>query len=281
MPAHLEVVEFLMGYLGSVLPFTQRMMFANTWLFGGILKKELAKSSMMNAIIRTTTAPTIIKAGEKDNVLPGKAEAVLNFRILPGDDLRSVYEMVLERINDERVNVSPLEGETLEGASGWNPTPVADTESLYFLKLSQLVQQTYPEALVTPYLVLGGTDARRYAPITNNAFRFNPVKVSRAELNRMHGVDERLSIENCGRMVSFYIAYIQEFSGLPGEADQVSEDFVEVEKELDEGVEEDLVLSSEEMAAFDAERFAYLEEAEDVDENEKSAEGENDDLNEV
>jgi hypothetical protein len=46
-------------------------------------------------------------------------------------------------------------------------------------------------------------------------------------------------------------------------------------------VEEDLVLSSEEMAAFDAERFAYLEEAEDVDENEKSAEGENDDLNEV
>jgi carboxypeptidase PM20D1 len=281
MPAHLEVVEFLMGYLGSVLPFTQRMMFANTWLFGGILKKELAKSSMMNASIRTTTAPTIIKAGEKDNVLPGKAEAVVNFRILPGDDLRSVYEMVLERINDERVNVSPLEGETLEGASGWNPTPVADTESLYFLKLSQLVQQTYPEALVTPYLVLGGTDARRYAPITNNAFRFNPVKVSRAELNRMHGVDERLSIENCGRMVSFYIAYIQEFSGLPGEADQVSEDFVEVEKELEEGVEEDLVLSSEEMAAFDAERFAYLEEAEDVDENEKSAEGENDDLNEV
>jgi len=256
MPAHLEVVEFLMGYLGSVLPFTQRMLFANTWLFGGILKKQLAKSKMLNASIRTTTAPTIINAGVADNVLPGKAEAVVNFRILPGDDLRSVYEMVLLRINDDRVKVSPLEGDTLEGDSGWDPTPVADTESPYFLKLSHLVSQAYPEALTSPYLVLGGTDARRYAPITENALRFNPVQVSRKELDRMHGVDERLSIKNCGRMVSFYTAYIQELSSMPGEADLVSEAVTEIEEEVDE----DLVLSSDEMEAFEAERFANFEE---------------------
>jgi carboxypeptidase PM20D1 len=281
MPAHLEVVEFLMGYLGSVLPFTQRMMFANTWLFGGILKKQLSKSNMLNASIRTTTAPTIIKGGIKDNVLPGKAEAVVNFRILPGDDLRTVYEMVLERINDERVKVSPLEGDTLEGASGWNPTPVADTESPYFLKLFHLVQQAYPKALVLPYLVSGSTDARRYASITENALRFYPVKLNREELKNIHGVNERLSIDNCGRMVSFYIAYIQDLSGMPGEADRVSEDIVEVEKQEEEVVEEDLVLSSEEIAAFEAERFAYLKDAPDVDEDEKLAEGEDDDLNEV
>ena len=281
MPAHLEVVEFLMGYLGSVLPFRQRMLFANTWLFGGILKKQLAKSNMLNASIRTTTAPTIIKAGVKDNILPGKAEAVVNFRILPGDDLRSVYEMVLARIKDDRVKVSPLEGDTLEGASGWNPTPVADTESPYFLKLSRLVQQTYPEALVIPYLVSGATDARRYATITENALRFYPVKLSREELNRIHGVNERISIENCGRMVSFYIAYIQELSGMPGEADQVSEVLAEVDENVEETENEDLVLSSEEMAAFEAERFAYLEEVAAEDKDEKAEQGENDDPNEV
>ena len=256
MPAHLEVVEFLMSYLGSALPFTQRMLFANTWLFSGILKKQLAKSSMLNASMRTTTAPTIINAGVKDNILPGKAEAVVNFRILPGDDLRSVYEMVLERINDERVVVSPLEGETLEGESGWNPSPVADTESPYFTRLERLVRQAFPGSLACPYLVLGGTDARRYAPVTGNALRFNPVQVSREDLQGMHGVDECLSIENCAKMVSFYIAYIEEISSLTDEEDLVSEEAdvsEEIETELDAlHAEEDLALTDEEKAAFQA-----------------------------
>ena len=256
MPAHLEVVEFLMSYLGSALPFTQRMLFANTWLFSGILKKQLAKSSMLNASMRTTTAPTIINAGVKDNILPGKAEAVVNFRILPGDDLRSVYEMVLERINDERVVVSPLEGETLEGESGWNPSSVADTESPYFTRLERLVRQAFPGSLACPYLVLGGTDARRYAPVTGNALRFNPVQVSREDLQGMHGVDECLSIENCAKMVSFYIAYIEEISSLTDEEDLVSEEAdvsEDIETELDAlHAEEDLALTDEEKAAFQA-----------------------------
>ncbi len=146
MPPHLEVIEFLMSYLGSALPFKQRLLFANTWLFSGVLKKELAKANMLNATIRTTTAPTIFNAGMKDNVLPAKAEAVVNFRILPGDDLRSVYEMVLERINDERVKVTPYLGETLEGESGWDPSPVADTDSPYYLRLARLTKEAFPDA---------------------------------------------------------------------------------------------------------------------------------------
>lgn len=219
MPAHLEVVEFLMGFLGSALPFTQRMLFANTWLFGGILKKQLAKSNLMNASIRTTTAPTIIHAGVKDNVLPPKAEAVVNFRILPGDDLRSVYEMILERINDERVKVLPFEGDTLGGKSGWDPSPVADTESTYFLRLSRLTKEAFSGALVSPYLVLGGTDARHYAPVTDNALRFTPVQMDQAAVQSVHGVNECLSIENCEKMVGFYIAYIEELGNLPAEID--------------------------------------------------------------
>ena len=204
MPARLEVIEFLMSYLGSALPFFQRMLFANTWLFGGILKKKLRKSKTLNAVIRTTTAPTIISAGEKDNVLPGRAEAVVNFRLLPGDDLRTVYERVLAIIDDPRVKVVPFIGDTL-GESGWDPSPVADVESPYYQKLARLIKEAYPECLVTPYLVLGGTDARRYIPLTTNTLRFMPVQFEQDDLQRMHGIDERLSIENCGKMVSFYI----------------------------------------------------------------------------
>jgi carboxypeptidase PM20D1 len=234
MPAHLEVVEFLMSYLGSELPFFQRMMFANTWLFNRLLKKRLATMPELNARMRTTTAPTIIKAGVKDNILPSRAEAIINFRIFPGDDLRSVYEMVQERIGDERVKMEPFTGDVLEGDSGWNPSPVADTESPYFIKLTQLIKEAFPGTLTAPYLVAGATDSRYYGALTNNAFRFFPSKISNDELRRMHGVNERLSIENCAKMVSFYIAYIEELSNLPGE-DQplVESQHVEVDQEED------------------------------------------------
>ncbi len=258
MPTHLEVVEFLMSYLGSAMPFFQRMLFANTWLFGGLLKKQLEKSNVMNASIRTTTAPTIIHAGVKDNVLPSKAEAVVNFRILPGDDLRSVYEMVLERIGDERVKVGPFEGETLEGESGWDPSPVADTESAYFTQTSQLIKGVFPGSLVAPYLVLGGTDARHYASVTENAFRFTPVEIDKQELKSVHGVNERLSFENCSKMVGFYIAYIQELSGLPAEVDIVTE-----EEEVETTPEEEELLEEVDEALDEVE--------ETLDEDEESA----------
>lgn len=233
LPAHLEVVEFFMSYLGSALPFSQRMKYANTWLYSGRLKKQLSKSKLLNASIRTTTAPTIINAGVKDNVLPAKAEAVVNFRLFPGDDLRSVYEMVLERIADERVKVTPFEGDTLEGPSGWEPSPVADVESPYFLWLSRLVREAFPEALAAPFLVLGGTDARHYATVTDNAFRFMPVQIEKSDLESVHAVNERLSIENCARMVGFFIAYIEEMSTLPSGVDGLVEEEEEVVEAVD------------------------------------------------
>jgi carboxypeptidase PM20D1 len=237
MPARLEIIEFMMSYLGSALPFSQRLKFANTWLYGGRLKKQLSKSNPLNASIRTTTAPTIIKAGVKDNVLPARAEAVVNFRLLPGDDLRSVYEIVLERIADERVKVTPFEGDTLEGPSGWEPSPVADVESPYFVRLSRLVREAFPEVLVAPYLVVGGTDARHYASVTDNAFRFTPIQIGKADLESVHAVNERLSIENCARMVGFFIAYIEEMSTLPAGLDALVE---EEENAVDEVVIEDI-----------------------------------------
>lgn len=224
MPAHLEIVEFLMSYIGAALPFGQRLMFANTWLFGGLLKKRLAKTGIMNASIRTTTAPTIINAGVKDNVLPSKAEAVVNFRILPGDDIRSVFQMVQERIDDERVKLLPYQGDVLEGEAGWDPTPVADTESPYFLRLTRLIKEVYPGTLTVPYLVTGATDARHYAPLTDNALRFAPMQMTNGDLMRMHGIDERLSLENCENMVKFCIGYIEEISSLPAEVDAMEAD---------------------------------------------------------
>ena len=86
--------------------------------------------------------------------------------------------MVLERINDKRVSVLPYAGEVLAGSSGWDPSPVADVESPYFLRLSRLAREVFPGALTAPFLVIGGTDSRHYASVTDNAFRFSRLSLT-------------------------------------------------------------------------------------------------------
>jgi carboxypeptidase PM20D1 len=216
-PAHLEVITFLMSYFGKFLPFTQRMAFANTWLFGGMLKRKLSLAHTTNAMIRTTTAPTIFHSGHTENVLPANAEAVVNFRILPGDTLRSVYERVVAVVDDDRIQISPNHADTLESDYGWDPTPVADTSSPEFIELTNLIEAVFPGAVAAPFLMLGATDARHYAPICQNAFRFSPMVITKDELKCVHGVNERLSLENCARMVAFYVAYIERMAGTTSE----------------------------------------------------------------
>jgi carboxypeptidase PM20D1 len=213
-PAHLDVVQFMMSYLGNAVPFTQRVALANSWLFGGMLKRKLAASHTTNASLRTTTAPTLFHAGVKENVLPAEAEAVVNFRIFPGDTLRDVYESVVDLVGDEHITVSPVGSETLESDYGWNPTPVVDTESPQFERLLNLVEAAFPEALAAPFLVLGATDARHYARICENAFRFSPVLITKEDLGGTHGVNEHLSFENAACMVGFYIECMREMGSL-------------------------------------------------------------------
>ncbi len=215
-PAHLEVITFLMSFFGNHLPFMQRMAFANSWLFGNMLKRKLSQSHTTNAMIRTTTAPTIFKSGDTENVLPTEAEAVINFRIFPGDTLRSVYERVVATIDDERIQVSPLHADTLESDYGWDPTPVADTESDAFKNLSNLIEALFPGAIAVPFLMMGATDARHYHRICPNAFRFSPFRISKDDLKGVHGIDEHISIDNLSRLVAFYMAFMELNAGNEG-----------------------------------------------------------------
>jgi carboxypeptidase PM20D1 len=217
-PAHLEVITFLMSYFGKYLPFSQRMAFANTWLFGGMLKRKLSLSHTTNAMIRTTTAPTIFHSGHTENVLPADAEAVVNFRILPGDTLRSIYERVVAVVDEDRIEIKPNHADTLESDYGWDPTPVADTTSPEFVELTNLIEAVFPGAVAAPFLMMGATDARYYTRICQNAFRFSPMVINKDDLKCVHGINERLSLENCARMVAFYMSFIERMAGIINES---------------------------------------------------------------
>lgn len=174
-----------------------RVVLSNLWLFKPLLLREFEKSGPTEATVRTTTALTIFNAGDKDNVLPGNAEAVVNFRLLPGDTQASVTEHVRKVVGNEKIEIKPYPGNT-------DPPPVTGIASASYRALNTTIREVFPDALVAPGLMVAATDSRHYAELTDNIFRFSPVRANAEDLKRFHGTNERLSIANYADMIRFY-----------------------------------------------------------------------------
>jgi carboxypeptidase PM20D1 len=154
-------------------------------------------------MMRTTTAMTILNAGNKENVLPGRAEAVVNFRILPGDTAETVAGHVTRAIADERIEVKPL------GVS-FDPSSVSSPDAPAFALISRTVREVFPDAMVAPGLMLAASDARHFQPVADNAYRFMPIRFKSEDLARVHGTDERISATQLADMVRFYHRLLQQ-----------------------------------------------------------------------
>jgi carboxypeptidase PM20D1 len=194
-------------YVGPEMAFPLRLLFANLWLFRPLLESQMAGAPQTNALIRTTTAPTMIYGGVKENQLPTSARAAVNFRILPGDSVDGVVEHVRRTIDDPQVKVAVL-GHSNE------PSPVSAVDSPMFTYLARTVRATNPETLVSPFLVLGGTDARHYSGLTSNVYRFVPLRMRPDDLVRFHGIDERIAVADYVGMIQFYVQLLGGLQGL-------------------------------------------------------------------
>jgi carboxypeptidase PM20D1 len=199
MPARLEgPTEELFNQVGPRFSLAQRAIFANLWLTRPLVIRQLENRPITNAMVRTTTAPTMFQAGTKDNVLPGYARAVINVRILPGDSIVGVLEHVRRVIDDDRVEVKPA------GRFSAEPSSVSSTSSLAFQTLARSIRSIAPDVVVAPYLVVVVTDARHYSALSPNIFRFLPLRLTSRDLERMHGTDERIGISDYGMAIRTY-----------------------------------------------------------------------------
>lgn len=180
-------VDYQLEYMGAELPFFQKMAFANPWLF----KKPILEA--LNA--HTTTAPTIIEGGVKNNVIPTVAEATINFRILPGETIESTQQHIEATISD-KIRVEPVGFLT-------NPSPVSSIDSDAFKTLEQTIRDMFPTSIVVPGLVGGGTDARYFYDISDDVFRFYPIRIGPDSMTRFHGIDEKISKENYKEIIEF------------------------------------------------------------------------------
>lgn len=178
-----------------------RVALSNLWLFGPMVQKQLEGGAATNAMLRTTTSPTIAKAGNKDNVLPGVAEATVNFRILPGESRESVTAHVRSQV-EQVVPKEKYELFAMEEAS--EPSKVAPTASGQYRLLATTIREVFPNVMVAPGLMIAATDSRHFGEVSDHIFKFSPVVAKPVDLPRFHGTNERIAVSNYADAIRFY-----------------------------------------------------------------------------
>ena len=187
-------------------PFGRRMVLANLWLFGPLVRRQLLSSPEMATMVHTTTAPTIFNAGDVENVLPGEARAIINFQILTGESIETVVARVKRTIADPAIEVQQL-----PVGFATDPSPVSDVSGPAFAVLAKTARQTLGETppLIVPFLT-GPTDSRYWCKANaRSVFRFTPFLYEKDWMSRAHGTDERISAATFADGVRFYVQLIR------------------------------------------------------------------------
>lgn len=183
--------------IGGSMSFVNRMGIANQWLLKPVLLSQLTKNNSTNALVRTTTALTMMKGSDAPNVLSPEVEFVVNFRLLPGNTVREVKAHIAEATKGFDVETEEID--SVKEASAVSPT---GTKA--FKLIEAAIKEIHPTAIATPYLTVGGTDAYKYQIVSKNIYRFMPVKINDAEKQSIHSTNEYLSIENYMKMIHYF-----------------------------------------------------------------------------
>lgn len=188
--------------LGRYSSFAYRLLFANLWCFGGLLDAlAKAKGGELNALMRTTCAFTMMQGSSATNVLPPSATVGANLRLLGTETMDSAVEYIRKVIGDDAVELRVIHG--------MNPSPHSRTDTEGWQRLTQSIQETWPDAIVSPYMMVACSDSRHYCRISENVFRFSAMRLSGDDRKRIHANDERISETQLHEAVAFYLRMIQ------------------------------------------------------------------------
>lgn len=154
------------------------------------------------ALVRTTIAATMQDGGSAVNVLPARASAVLNLRLIPGETVQTAVRRIRRRIRDPKVGIEVLEAS--------DPSPQSDPSGAPFAAVARAVRRAFPDALPAPYLMMQASDARHFHRFSPDVLRFAPLEMSAAQRAGIHGVDERVEIASLARGRDFHVALLSE-----------------------------------------------------------------------
>jgi len=195
----LKLIPPVSGFLdraGSSMGFVSRMAIANKWLLKDQLLSTLSKNSATNALVRTTTAITMAKSSDAANVLSSVTEVVVNFRILTGESVQMVIDHVKEICEGYDVEI--------EVVNTREPSHLSPENSAGYRIIEQTLAKIYPDAMVTPYVTIGGTDAYKYEIVSDYVYRLMPVYLNEYEQRTIHNENEHISIDNFAKMIAYF-----------------------------------------------------------------------------
>lgn len=192
-----EPVRQMLAGIAPETPPAMRVALSNLWLSKPLVQAIFKSQPATRAMLQTVVSPTVFRSGEKDNIVPQQARAEINVRILPGDTVDAVRQRFVKAVDDPRVSIELVAGST-------EPTPVSDSGSTGYRTLAGAIHSTYPDVVVAPGLVLALTDSRHYVDIAQNIYRFGPMRLRPEDLARIHGSNERISVEDYAAAVRFF-----------------------------------------------------------------------------
>ena len=189
--------------LGRHSNFVYRMIFANMWLFSGVLNMICKKSGgELNALLRTTVAFTQSEGSSAPNVIPPRATMTANLRLNPKDTVDGAVEYIRKTIDDDSV-------ELILG-SNMNPSRVSQTNCEAWDKVASAVANTWKGCIVSPYLMVQCSDSRHWGVISDKVYRFSAMDLTKEERASIHGHNEKIRLETANSAVEFYIKLIKQ-----------------------------------------------------------------------
>lgn len=177
--------------------FWIKMILHNLWLFKPLLKKVMpAISAQAAAMLQTTMCFTMQKGSDGYNVIPQEAYVTANLRFIPFQAMEESLEVVRKIASKYDLEVELLKGN--------NPSSSLDLNGPQYNMAKDVIHKVFPGVEIIPYVVTGGTDSRFYDGKIDASIRFEPVKVSKNQLARMHAIDENLDINTLPLAVQYY-----------------------------------------------------------------------------
>jgi acetylornithine deacetylase/succinyl-diaminopimelate desuccinylase-like protein len=165
------------------------------------------KKPMYYSMLRTSISPTMLKAGIKKNVIPPTAEAVLDVRLLPGDDLHEIGKLLEREIDDPQLSISYEDDEALFSMPTGAPS---DINNEMFTAFRSVQKRLFPESITLPMMSTGGTDS---AFLRTKGVQAYGIGIPRAENDiRQHANDERVEIKQISNYLRFVYNAVVEVS---------------------------------------------------------------------
>jgi acetylornithine deacetylase/succinyl-diaminopimelate desuccinylase-like protein len=169
-------------------PASLILRYASNPLVRWLALNRLSAIPTIDAMLRDTINITMMQAGGTPNVVPSEARAVLDVRLLPWVDHKKFIDRLGGLLDDDTIEV--------EATTPPPDSPPSPTDSAFYTALSSAVQRHIPDAVVAPLQTPVATDSRFFRQRGVKAYGFMPAVFTQAELDTIHGRNERISVEN-------------------------------------------------------------------------------------